>query len=238
MIVSTFTREEFFDYLVKNRLGLNNLFLNLNFKWNKAIRENKGGPVSVWMEGNYKNNRYVLFRNAKDKKEATECSHIVHLCFVPVASGKYQAYEWFSNGRLKIFSSHFFERYKERMNISGSLDKAIRQFYKHSNAQIYLYNKDDRFVLANEQGLTLGVKRDGIEVCCTFVDYSLLKASQKAAFDRSMPYLEKVLEKSRKLFMDGVDTFDAEGVCNEAYDDVCNEIEEIYAEYFNSKDLV
>lgn len=238
MIVSTFTREEFFDYLRKHRVGINNLFLNLNFKWNKAVREYKGGSISVWMDGVYENNRYAIFRNARDKKEAVECSNVSYLCFVPVASGKYQIYEWFSNGRLKIFSSHFFERYEERMKISGSLDKAIKMFHKHSNAQIYLLNKDDRFVLANDQGLTLGVKRDDTEVCCTFVDYSLLKASQKAAFDKAMPYLKEVFEKSRKLFMSGVDTFDAESLCNKLYDDVCNEIEDIYAEYFNSKDLV
>lgn len=242
MVLQTFTSNEFRAYLNKNANEINRLFLDVNQQWNKAVREAKvGQAVSLWKEGEFGNNRWVHIRHANSKKTAIRKFNSTSLCFVPVAADTFQVFEWDNSGRVNIYSSHFFDRYKERLGLKCSRDKAIRTFFRHTDVQMYVYQNEEngQFAIAFKDGLSLGVhdfERD-VNICCTFVDYSLLKASQKAAFDRALPNFDNVREKADKLRRNGCSTWQAEGVVNEQYEELSKCVEEIYAEYFNRYDL-
>lgn len=241
MVVETFNHKDFWDYLEKHSNGINRLFVDLNRKWSKAVREAKDGQsVSLWVEGMYEGNRWVVIRHSKSKNVAFRSYNDVRLCFVQVARDKYQVYDWKNNGRVFVYSSHFFDRYKERMGLKCSRDKAIRLFFRHSDIQMSVYYKNDKFALACEQGLTLGVydREKNYEIGCTFVDYSLLKASQKAAFDKAIPNFQDVRDQSANLLRHGCSTWQAEDIANERYSELIEVVEEIYAQFFNRYDLI
>jgi hypothetical protein len=204
-------------------------------QWNKTLRQAKGKGTSMLYEFEIDGNQLWHLRHTDGDSE-----YFIHLIVVPFAKDKNQYLHWLSSeADIFKYTSHFFDRYKERMKIKGSMKQAVRQFFKKSVSMVCVYWKNDKFVFSMDDGLVLGVadQQLGMKVGCTFVDYGLLKPSQKAAFDK----VQTVADEMRSLHLDlydcGVSHKDATHVVSERFDDVRKVAEEVYSWYFESGDL-
>ena len=203
--------------------------------WNKVLREAKGKGTSMFYEYEINGNQMVHFRQTAGYDE-----YFVHLIVVPFAKDKYQYLHWQSS-KVDVFkyTSHFFERYKERMNVKGNMKQAVKRYFKNAKSMVCVYWKNDRFVYVMDDGLVLGVadQQLGMKVGCTFVSYNLLKNSQRTSFDK----IQAVVEDMRNVHMDlvgyGVSNKDSAEVIDNKFGDIREAAEEIYSWYFEEGDL-
>lgn len=227
--------QEIYKYLVDNNNRLLSHEPKADMMWNKALREAKGKDVSIMYEYEIDNNSFCHFRYT-----CADWFYFVHLIVVPFAKDKYQYLNYLSSS-MDIFkyTSHFFDRYKERMKLKGSMRQAVKRFFKQSKSMACIYWKHDQFVYAFDDGLVLGVfdQRLGMKVGCTFVDYGLLKSSQKAAYEKIQTIKDKIRKEWLDLFDRGVSHKDATQVIAEKYYDVSEAAQEIYSWYFEEGDL-
>ena len=136
--------------------------------WNKALREAKGKGTSIFYEYEVGGNQLIHFHQTAGCDE-----YFVHLLVVPFAKDKFQYLHWQSS-KIDVFkyTSHFFERYKERMNIKGNIKQAVKRYFKNAKSMVRVYWNNGRFVYVMDDGLVLGVtdQQLGMKVGCTFVN--------------------------------------------------------------------
>lgn len=229
------TYDEVYDFLKGNESKLLSNRPKANAQWNKALRQSKGKPTSMMYEYEIDGNKLYFYRHTDG-----EILYFVNLIEVPFAKDKSQYLDWNSRtADLFKYTSHFFDRYKERMKVNGSMKQAVKRFFKMNKSMTCVYWKNDRFVFAMDDGLVLGVvdRQLSMKVGCTFVDYGLLKPSQKTAFDK----VQSIADGARALHVDlykvGVSHKDAVQVISEKFEDVRKAAEEVYSWYFESGDL-
>lgn len=228
--------DEVYKFLAKHKNQMATHQHKVDAKWNQQLRQFHGKYTSMLYEFEVGGNT---------------CYHLLHgdhilyyfinVIVVPFAKDKYQYMYWHSEDRdIFKYTSHFFERYKERMNLKGSTKQAVKQFFKKSRSMACIYkNKGGQFVFAMDDGLVLGVEdeRLNMRVGCTFVDYSLLKPSQRAAFDK----VQTTTDDARKMHIElkdfGISHKDAGHVVSEKFESIRAIAEEIYSWYFEEGDL-
>jgi hypothetical protein len=228
---------EVYDFLRENKAKLASNGPKILAQWNKALRQAKGKETSMLYEFEIDGNPLWHLRHTCGNPEY----YYSNLIEVPFAKDKNQYLHWLSSEEdIFKYTSHFFDRYKERMKMKGSTKQAVKQFFKKSASMVCVYWKNDKFVYSMDEGLLLGVadQQLGMKVACTFVDYGLLKPSQKAAFDK----VHSVADEIRSLHLDlhrrGVSLKDAAHVVSDKIEDIQKSAEEVYSWYFESGDLV
>lgn len=203
--------------------------------WNKTLRQSKTQNTSILYEYEVAGVQMWLYKSGRDDKY-----NYAHIIVVPFAKDKYQYIEWMPHEKkIHKYTSHFFERYRERMKVKGSIKQAVRQFYKRSRSMACVYWKNDNFVYAMDDGLILGVADQKLimEVGCTFVDYGLLKPSQRAAFDKVSTFTDELREFQARLTASGVSNKDITEMANKKFEDICTAAEEVYSWYYEQGDL-
>lgn len=205
--------------------------------WN-SLKRRAGGKtegMSMCYEFEIEGNQLAYIRHSYK-----DIYYNIHLMVVPFAKDKFQ-YLHFQTTCVDVFkyTSHFFDRYQERMKLKGSVKNAVKRFFKKSKSMACLYWKNDQVVYAMDDGLVLGVadQKLGMYVGCTFVSYGLLKASQRAAFDKVRVVADEMRELHADLYDRGLSFKDAKRVVSDKFADVQEAAEEIYSWYFEEGDL-
>lgn len=203
--------------------------------WNKSLRQAKGKGTSILYEFEVDGNQFWHLRHTFGEFE-----YFSNLIVIPFAKDKNQYLNWMSsNEDIFKYTSHFFDRYKERMKVKGAMKQAVKQFFKRNKSMACVYWKNDKFVYSMDDGLVLGVadQQLGMKVGCTFVDYGHLKPSQKAAFEKVQAVADEMRVMHLGLNDCGVSHKDATQTVSEKYEDVRMVAEEIYSWYFEEGDL-
>lgn len=227
--------QEVYEFLTKNKGEMSSHNIKELAQWKKLIRQTKGQASSMLYEFKVGGNTCYSVRYVDG--DTTCYSNII---VVPFANDKYQYIHWMTTFMNAFkYTSHFFDRYKERMNIKGSMKQAVKQYFKRARTMACIYRKNGQVVYTTEDGLVLGVENEdlGMRVGCTFVDYSLLKHSQRAAFEKIQEVADAVRNKHVDLTDVGLSHQDATDVVSEEYHEARQAAEEIYSWYFEEGDL-
>ena len=234
-ITTSSTLKEVYDFIYENLGKIKSYAPKIEVLWQKTLRQAKSKSTSIMYEYEVEGVQMWFYKSGRDDNY-----NFAHIIVVPFAKDKYQYIEWMPH-EMKIhkYTSHFFERYMERMKLKCTIKQAVKQFYKGSKSMVCVYWKKDNFVYAMDDGLILGVadQKLSMEVGCTFVDYGLLKPSQKAAFDKVGTFKEELRAQQEKLAACGVSNKDATDVLSDKFQDICTAAEEVYSWYYEQGDL-
>lgn len=235
MITTSSNFSEVISFLESNKPQLKSNSAKVEIQWAKLERQSKGKNTSML-------HKYDI--------EGVTCWHIRHgngqmfhygnYVVVPFAKDKYQFIEWTAQGKHPFkYTSHFFDRYKERMNIKGGIKQCVKQFSKHSVSMVCIYRKNGQFVFCMDDGLVLGVEDELLQmsVCCTFVSYDLLKDSQRTAFNKVKDVVDEIRSAHIQLHKQGVSFTDSTKLIEEKFKSVYESAAEIYAWYFETGEL-
>lgn len=204
-------------------------------EWSKIVRNAKGQIPSMLYEYEVNGVKCYHYRRRTGK-----LFNYVHMIAIPFAKDKYQYIEYDSDAlNMWKYTHHFFERYKERLGLKYSTKQVVKHYLNHTNPMICIYRKNNQIVFAIQNGLILGVDDEklAMQVGCTFVDYNLLKVSQKAAFNKAQEISEKMVKQYEEMNKSGIPYDVCLSVLEEKYKDVRKVAEEIYSMYFEIGDL-
>lgn len=235
MITTNSNCTKVIEFLGAHKSQLRSHDAKANIQWGKLERQSKGKNTSMFYE-------YEL--------DGITCWHLRHgnghlfhysnLIVIPFANDKYQYIDWSSKGTYHFkYTSHFFDRYKERMNVKGSVKQCVKQFSKKSTSMVCIYRKNGQFVYCMDDGLVLGVEDEQLKlsVCCTFVSYDLLKYSQRSAFNKIQDIVGEIRKAHVELYKHGVSHENSTIVVEERFKNVSEAAAKIYSWYFETGDL-
>lgn len=234
MITIESTRTEITDFIRKNYNRILAEEPKMLANWHKLVR-NSNGKTSILYPYNLEGVNLYYYRSGNRKTYFHE-----HIIEIPFAKDKCQYVEYPNNMVATWkYTHHFFERYRERLKLKCTQKQMIKHFLNHTNPMICIYRKNNQLVFATEQGLVLGVDDEKLEmnIGCTFVDYGLLKVSQKAAFNKVQQIAEEVISKHQEMSKSGIAHYVCSSILEEKYKNVCDEAKEIYSMYYEMGDL-
>lgn len=155
--------------------------------------------------------------------------------YEPVVVGSGQTNYYYISIELQwtyIYTHHFLSRFRERMNIPCTPDKAMIEYDNRNNFSIVIYRTKESVVIATNDGIGLCVddEEKSTRTLCTFVPYEMLKHTQREAYDTIKKALsdketqQRIVESDNMLWK----------LC--VFEDLRHEAEDIYKEYFKKND--
>lgn len=239
------TAKDLMDFVRSNINTFQREFDVCHAKWHNLTRTEralKHTSYSMLHEYEVQGNKFWMLRCFDKNKQNSGLYGFADIALVEVGTNKYHYFDFHRDGNVMVLTTHFFERYALRGRKKGDTKKIVRQWYKNNTVNIRIYDneKNGHCVWACEDGLILGLldKDRNLSIACTFVDYSLLKPSQRAAFNTIYPEIGKLVTESSDLCTKGYrNTNTRELILSYKHKDVRDVAEEIYSLYFESGDL-
>lgn len=235
MLTVESTEKELYDFIIKNRKELQSNNPKAETAWFKMTSGAKGTKTSMMYEYQLDGITFWHFRYGTRSRY-----FYLHVAVLPFAKDKWQYVTW-DNEMQNVFkyTHHFVERYKERLGLKGSMKQVFKHYLKNSNPMMCIYRKNNQIVFATNNGLVLGVEdeRISMQVGCTFVDYSLLKSSHRAAFNKVQSVSEDIVRDHLKLNNIGASLSTSVAAIEAKYKDVSSAAEEVYSWYYQQGEL-
>ncbi len=163
-------------------------------KFRRLVIKSSRFPVySVFEYRSPKKNRWIVFFEARSKKEFGDNSRVTFVCTYESKNGLHAIMFTNTNNKahLIVYPPHFFSRYANRMNIELTGIELIKQFFKYNNSYVYdiVRKKLDENTYMDEcrgsglDGISLGfLTTEGNVLFKTFITYDMLKGEQISKF--------------------------------------------------------
>ncbi|MDR1980363.1 MAG: hypothetical protein LBQ39_01925 [Tannerellaceae bacterium] len=156
----------------------------------------KASRFPVYAHSEYmspRKNRWLIFFEARSKKETGDMTRITIVCLYNSPHGYYAVMVSFIDGRshLIIYAPHFFSRYAERCGIELSGIELIKRFFKHNSNYVYATketvtgeNAITREIYGStEEGVAMGfISQESNIMFRTFITYDMTKGEQVSTF--------------------------------------------------------
>lgn len=195
MIISTMTEAEIVAELDKDYLHAFRYSDHLDRKFRRRVIKSSRFPVRVHYKYiSPRKNHWLLFFEARSKKEILDNSRITLVCIFDAPKGTYAAMGTLTGGKMHyvIYLPHFFSRYRSRFIQSdvNTKDLVVR-FFTENYSYVYNINEiklDNDAVMkeihgSTKEGVALGYQStEGNVLFKTFVTYEMLKGEQIAKF--------------------------------------------------------
>lgn len=194
MIVPTMTEQELVKEVI---LDFENAFRfsdACDRKFRRLVIKSSRFPVyACWEYLSRRKNRWLIFFEARRKKEVGEKCRITFVCLHNTNKGYHAIMVTFTEGvrHLVLFTPHFFSRYAERCGIELSGIELIKRYFRHNSSYVYTLKEtrsgENAFVRevfgSAEEGVALGVaSTEGNILFRTFITYGMTKGEQIEKF--------------------------------------------------------
>ena len=186
MIVTSMTDEELLAEVSKDYSScVNRVKKDFNI-YRRAIIKSSKFPI-YFKPIEYtspRNNRFLLFIEAKSKKDSTG-PFMTFVTYFLKPEGIYaiMIYPNSNNSKsITIYPPHFFERYKERY-LEKDIDtlEAIKEFFKYNSANIIQFTEGTYYRGSCNHGFVFGEKLgENINILKTFITKDMLKGDQNS----------------------------------------------------------
>lgn len=201
MIVHTMSEKEIFNELNTDMLSLLKFSDKMDSKYRRSVL--KASRFPVYRQTFYtspKNNKWILFFEARNKKEVGDESRLTFVTYVDSPHGFMVVMSSSLNGKrhLIFYPPHFFTRYRERLNIDLIGLDLIRNFFKYNSSYTFEF-KDNEFNTevfgSTKEGVALGVVSEENNVLFkTFITYKMTKGEQVESFAKNEAIRQKIHE--------------------------------------------
>lgn len=180
------------DYL--NAFNYSNYHDN---KFRRKVLKTKNFPARTHLHYfSPKKNNWIMFFEARNKKEVGDMSRVTFASYFDSAHGFYVVMPSFTNERhhLIIYPPHFFKRYAERCNIDKTGVELITHFIKYNSSYVYSVNDVElseteykkEIYGSTADGVALGLStEEGNILFKTFITYNMSKGEQIETFAKN-----------------------------------------------------
>lgn len=156
---------------------------------------------------------------------------------VPVGS-KFNYYELLQNGSgddIIAYTSHFLDRYQERMKVVGDRKHVLMRYRKTNQMYHRIHKRGKYCVYAMRDGLALAISEEERVTFVTFVSYDMLKPSQKASFDKVRCFFGKDVQITKAARDRGYDNMSIITLFRAANFDIYDNANYLYDLFFQDK---
>jgi len=240
MIVPSMTDKEILDHIIKDNVVAESFITRQRKSMNKVMRSvisrNKQFNRIVGFTSHVSKQKYVFVFSTDNRNMK---NGLCYAMFAVVGFGSNRKYICaVSDNHINVVTSHFVERYIERMHLpeGTTQEEALLLYFTNNSYTTAIYSDDKSFVKAGMEGLALCT--DDSEYCVTsrtFVSMDMLKKSQKEAVEKVIDKLFVTEDGIRYLYKQGKTIEDAAILAGMFMEEDCKVAEEIYKQYFKKK---
>lgn len=190
MLVPTMQEEELVIALRRDLPEVLNFSDKKDTKFRRLVIKSNRFPVYASCEYTSKSkNKWILFLEARNKKEYGDNSRLAWVCLAQTAIGYYVYMPHFVNKQIlvNIYPPHFFSRFKLRMDLEETGVELVKRFFTYNYSYVY-EDIQGRVAGSTKDGVVLGQRTvNNNFLFKTFITYDMLKGEQ----------LEKYLENEK-----------------------------------------
>lgn len=206
MIVHTMSEAELFKEVTADMVNAFKYSDVKDQKFRRMVIKSTRFPVyahSLYLSP--RKNNWIVFFEARSKKETGDDSRIVFVTYYNSPHGYYAVMVSYLKGKqhLIVYPPHFFSRYAERCKIGLSGVDLILRFFKLNYS--YAYEFKDIQLQADEfrteiygstaEGVAMGVETvEGNVLFKTFITYNMTKGEQIDIFTENERYRKEIHE--------------------------------------------
>lgn len=201
MIVPTMTDEQIKNEVRKDLVPILYKFESGKKAYRRKILKTKAHTFPVITETEFvspRSNKWLLYQLSEHKREFEGKEKRKFVCIAHDHKGRKSAYEFnISTGGIIIFrfSAHFFDRYKERMKLAEKGDDVIKTYFRRNKSYMIgtdapLFSENGKYetVIFTEDGVGLGVLRDGMILIATFLPVKYFSKTQREYYKHFEEY--------------------------------------------------
>lgn len=237
MITEGMTRQEIFNHWLRDKQMMATRLKEARHEWKKRCKKYpKKADFSYTFTLNCRVSRQEYYAICiHDGMTGMDGTPV----FAKVAVGRgFNYYELTQSNigdDIIVYTSHFLDRYQERMKVVGDRRHVLTMYRKNNQTYHRIHSKNKYCVYAMRDGLALAIASPERTTFVTFVSYDMLKPSQKAAFDKVRLLFRKDVKIIKERRDEGYDDQSIINMLHLANADMFEGAETLYDMFFQDK---